>query len=129
MFTPAEKQWMASFAAVDALFWLFILINCIAYPDLCGVGIGFSLVGFYAPFWFLLNPLGAVLQSYEVEIVVISIIGLACHVGIGWIIGRFARGTRVPWIESIAFSVLYIIIIAAVGNVLGYATNVFMMPG
>lgn len=117
--TSSEKQWIASFAGVDAAFWLLMLGICVVGPDGCMVEVGFSTVGFYAPFWFFTKWIHLGSMNPTMELMILSAIGFLCHAFIGWFIGFATRRHPVRWYVSVPVSVACVVLISVVGHKIG----------
>jgi len=117
--TRSERQWIISFAAVDAMFWFLMLAGCILDPEMCGVGTGFAATGFFAPFWLLLLWSGPLLQSVTAQLVAIGVVGLLCHCLIGWAFGRAQRERVTRWYVSIPVAFAVVMAISIAGNAAG----------
>lgn len=109
------QRWILSFILIDVIFWLYTLIwYCGFNSDLCGVAVGFGVMGFYAPFAFLV-PIVGTIDSPVIEVLTASIIGSLFHGLIGLGLGLALRNRPVRWRVSIpvAFVILFVVIVSS----------------
>lgn len=111
--------------AVDAMFWLFMLGNCAFNADLCEMGVGFSTVGFYAPFWFWIFWMKLGITSAWLYIAAVSACGVISHVIIGYFVGRAFQKRLAKWYVSIPVALLCVVTIMLIGNAIGRNSGVF----
>jgi len=119
----SERQWAISFLSTDLSFWLLMLGGCIFDAAGCGVGLGFAVAGFYAPFG-IFTPLFG--DTYMREIISMGVVGLLVHFIAGWTIGWILRKRRVSWRTSIAASFGIVIATTIIINTIYSLTGAYI---
>ena len=115
---------MLSFLIVNAVCWGFLLGSLIGHPDdvFEAINIGpaffyapFSLIAIYLPSSFGVGDSDLVITIFgnsPITVITIPLIGILCHLGMGYLIGRYF-GKDVPkWYISLPISLLIILVIS-----------------
>jgi hypothetical protein len=114
----AERRWMLSFLIVNGVFWIYLFTVLINNPDEIFEVINLLPVFFYEPFSLLtLFPpsfIGGIHlfgSSYPITVVLTPLIGILCHLIIGYAIGHWSKNDSPQWITTllVAFITVFIL--------------------
>lgn len=114
--SPTEQQWITSFLFFDAIVWGLSFFGLILSGGAAAEGLTFLFPLFYAPFWLFLPSVWIGQASGAgLEMILLPIIGVAGHAGLGWITARLLGDWETDTVTSkvIAFFVLLALIIGS----------------
>jgi hypothetical protein len=107
----ATRQWVDSFLFYDILAFILAVIDMLTSGGAAGVGLFFFLPMAYGPFWLLILPIQWLLgqTSSGFELLMIPLLGLAGHVGMGLLFGRLFRNRPMSKVASRTIAVLLLL--------------------
>ncbi len=107
---PSVRQWVLSFLAVDALFWLLVAWGCVSDPVSCLETWTIGSYFFYFPAIFIPIPdLGAI-GGVATSQYLFPLVGIAMHVLFGAFVGWMMRRTKIAWAVSIIVSIVVLFV-------------------
>ncbi|MEY4723195.1 MAG: hypothetical protein RLZZ324_708 [Candidatus Parcubacteria bacterium] len=117
-------RWIASFVALDVFLLLFVFLNCLGTPELCGEGSGVMFGIFYQfPFGIFLPDFGT-WNGVATSTLVAPLLGLFTHLTIGAWFGVRRRNKAVTWTDAIltalGINILVVLVPATLYMLAGY---------
>lgn len=110
----AIRQWVLSFLAVDAVFWLLVAGTCIFNSVECADFWAFGSYSYYLPFSKIAFPWYTAVWSQHGVIIVEFLTLISCHALLGAAMGWLVRNRKFNWLQMIVASFGIVLIVAGV---------------
>jgi hypothetical protein len=125
--TPAEGQWISSFLFFDVIVWGLSIFGVIITGGSSAEGLTFLFPLFYAPFWLFLPSVWiGQASSAGYEMILLPIIGVAGHAGLGWATAKLLGDWDTDTVTSKAVAFLVLLSLITVSTYILRATGAFI---